>query len=532
VTYADGSSTTYTYDAGNRLTQITDSVSGTITRTYDGLNRLTSETTPQGSVSYTYDAAGRRASMTVAGQPTTNYAYDDMNRLTQITQGSSVVSFGYDAASRRTSLTLPNGILINYGYDAASRVTSITYKQGTTVLGDLIYGYDSAGNHTNLGGSWARTGIPQAVSSTNYNSANHQLTFDDKTLTYDTNGNLKTITDGTGTTIYSWSARNQLNSISSPAVNANFVYDGFGRREKKTINGSLTEFFYDGINPVQETSGTTVLANTLSGLGIDEFLTRTDVIAATTNQFLADALGSAIALADSTGSPQTEYTYEPFGKVTATGASMNNPLQYTERENDGTGLYYYRARYYSPEMKRFVSEDPIEFYGGDVNLYAYVGNNPLNFVDQLGLSRKDCGSINILIGSGFSAILGGGVEGAAGVIINRDDIGIFSSLGGGYPGQPGGGINVSAEFLLFGYITGNPRGWTTNYNYVVGPLSVTVFTDPATKQKLGGTIGFGPIFGPIPIGASLTQSHSVATVRDLIDYISSNGDRTDPQACR
>ena len=88
---------------------------------------------------------------------------------------------------------------------------------------------------------------------------------------------MTSITDASGTVLYSWNARNQLVGISGPTVSANFVYDGIGRREKKTINGSLTEFLYDGVNPVQETSGATVLANMLTGFEIDEFLTRTDV---------------------------------------------------------------------------------------------------------------------------------------------------------------------------------------------------------------------------------------------------------------
>lgn len=171
VTYHDTSTTAYTYDKGNRLLQVNDSVAGVITRTYDGLDRLTSETTFQGSVSYTYDAANRRATMTVSGQPIVNYTYDNANRLTQMTQGSSVVQFGYDNANRRTTLTLPNEVLVEYTYDSASRITNIAYKQnGTTLLGDLTYEYDKAGNRTKIGGSFARTGIPQAVSTTNYNA--------------------------------------------------------------------------------------------------------------------------------------------------------------------------------------------------------------------------------------------------------------------------------------------------------------------------------------------------------------------------
>ena len=151
--------------------------------------------------------------MTVAGQPTINYTYDNANRLTQITQGTSTVTFTYDNANRRTSVTLPNGILVEYAYDAASRVTGINYKQGATVLGNLTYEYDKAGNRTKIGGSWARSGLPQTTSTTSYNAANQQLTFGDKTLTYDNNGNLTSITDASGATLYTWNARNQLTGI-------------------------------------------------------------------------------------------------------------------------------------------------------------------------------------------------------------------------------------------------------------------------------------------------------------------------------
>jgi RHS repeat-associated protein len=438
VTYADSSTTTYTLDKGNRLTQVVDSIAGTITRAYDGLNRMTSETTPQGSVSYTYDAAGRRTSMTVFGQTAVNYTYDNANRLTQITQGSSTVTYTYDAAGRRTSLTLPNDVLVEYAYDNASRLTSITYKQnGTTLLGDLTYEYDKNGNRTKTGGSFARTGLPQAVASTAYNAANHQTTFDNKTLTYDNNGNLLTSTDPGGTTTYTWNARNQLTGISDPSVSATFVYDGLGRREKKTINSNVTEFLYDGLNPVQETSGATILANVLPGLGIDEFLTRTDVVAGVTSNFLTDALGSALALADSAGAVQISYTYEPFGKTTATGASNTNPFQYTGRENDGTGLYYYRARYYQPALQRFISEDPISIQWAiltqqalrefpsdaeteedvllpwevDSHPFSYVLNSPTNFTDPTGeITPVGAAAVGCLIGGGLSVgadVLGG-----------------------------------------------------------------------------------------------------------------------------
>jgi RHS repeat-associated protein len=252
------------------------------------------------------------------------------------------------------------------------------------VLGNLTYTYDATGNRTQVGGTWARTGIPSSITTTNYDAANRQLTFGDKTLTYDNNGNLTSILDASGTTLYTWNARNQLGEMSGSGTNANFVYDGLGRREKKTINGSLTEFLYDGVNPVQETSGATVLANILSGLNVDEFFARNDLPAATTSLFLPDALGSALALTDPAGSVQTEYSYEPFGKTSVTGVFDNNSYQFTGRENDGTGLSYYRARYYHPTLQRFIAEDPIDFLGGDVNLYAYLWNSPVDLIDPTG----------------------------------------------------------------------------------------------------------------------------------------------------
>jgi RHS repeat-associated protein len=414
ATYADASTTTYTYDKGNRLTQIVDSISGTLTRTYDGLDRLTSETTPQGAVAYTYDAAGRRASMTALGQSTVSYSYDDANRLTQITQDASIVTFTYDAAGRRTSLTLPNGVIVEYSYDKASRLTELKYKNGAVDLGNLTYFYDKAGNRNKVGGTFARTGLPDAITSATYDNANRQTVLGGKTMAFDLNGNLTTITEGGSTTTHTWNARNQLTAMSGPGVSASFVYDGLGRREKKTINGSLTEFLYDGINPVQETAGATVLANILPGLNVDEFMSRTDVVAGTTSHFLSDALGSILALTDASGTVQTEYTYEPFGKPTISGALDTNSFQYTGRENDGTGLYHYRARYYHPDFQRFIAEDHLNLsqaqlwlqgagtalYGNDLrksiflnpktlNGYNYALNNSLRYGDPSGLWYVD-----------------------------------------------------------------------------------------------------------------------------------------------
>lgn len=253
---------------------------------------------------------------------------------------------------------------------------------GSNTLGNLTYAYDLAGRRTGVGGSYARTNAPLAASPATYNVNNQLTQWKGASLTYDGNGNLT----GDGTNTYTWNARNQLVAISG-GVSASFQYDPFGRRVSKTIGGT-TQFLYDGANPVQEISGTTASANLLTG-GVDEYFQRTDSAGA--RNFLTDALGSTLALADSSGTLQTQYTFEPFGNTLVTGTATTNSFAYTGRELDPTGLYFYRARYYSPVLQRFMGEDPIGFSGG-TNLYAYAGNNPVSYRDPSGLCRDLGGS--------------------------------------------------------------------------------------------------------------------------------------------
>jgi RHS repeat-associated protein len=359
------------------MRQTADSITGAISRAYDGLDGLTTEATPQGSVSNGYDAASRRISMAVSGQAVVSYSYDNANRVTQIAQGAANVGFTYDSDSRRTSLTLTNGVTMSYSYDVASQLLGIKYQLGNAVLGNLTYGYDLAGRRTSVGGSYGQTNLPSPLASASYNADNQLTQFGAGNLTYDLNGNLTS----DGTNIYTWDARNHLVSISG-AISASFQYDPFDRRVSKTIGAATTQYLYDGANPVQELSGGSPTANLLTGLGADEYFQRTDANGPA--NFLTDALGSTIALTGPAGNTLAQYTYDPYGNTTVTGSS-SNPYQYTRRENDGTGLYYYRERYYDPTKGRFISEDPSQFDGG-VNFYAYASNNPVDGADPFGLT--------------------------------------------------------------------------------------------------------------------------------------------------
>ena len=215
-----------------------------------------------------------------------------------------------------------------------------------------------------------------------------------KNMTYDEKGNLLSLTNSCGTTNYTWDARNRLVGINGfntdcSALSASFKYDALGRRIERTVNGRTIQYLYDGLDIVQEIENSAVYANYIRTLNIDEPLARVKADG-TVRYYQQDALGSVIALTDGVGAIKTQYTYDPFGGATITGETSDNPFQYTGRENDGTGLYYYRARYYSPELHRFISEDPIGL-GGGINVYAYVGNSPIIRIDPLGLyGTNDC----------------------------------------------------------------------------------------------------------------------------------------------
>lgn len=380
---------TYTWDAGNRLIQAVDTQDGTITRGYDGLDRLVSEAGPRGSVSYAFDANGRRTRLSIPGQADVTYTYDDANRLTGITKGTDQVGFAYDAAGRRTTLTLPGGIAATYTYDAAGQLAGIVYSRAGVTIGDLAYQYDMAGRRIQESGSLARRTMPAAVANSTYDVANRLTSWNGATLAYDANGNLTS--DGSRT--YTWDSRNRLKTISGAAT-ASFGYDAFGRRGSATASGSTTSFLYDGPNISQELTGASVKATVVGGLGLDEIFRRTDALGP--RSFLTDGLGSTLTLSDDSGAARTQYRYDPYGATVASGDASSNSFQYTGRENDGTGLYYYRARYYNPSLGRFISEDPIGLEGGP-NLYVYVGNDPINLVDSTG----EFAFVPVLIGIGL-----------------------------------------------------------------------------------------------------------------------------------
>jgi RHS repeat-associated protein len=323
------------------------------------------------------------------------------NRLTNVVQGTTSASLFYDDAGRRTKLTLPNGVNVLYAYDIASRLTNITYQAAVT--NQIAYRYDQAGNRVAQSSQLSVFSLPSSVSTSSYNAANQQLVFGSYNLLYDAAGNVTNIVSGTSTNRLYWNARNQLTNVGA-AVSAAFVYDGLGRRVTRTVSAVTEKYLYDGLDTIltKDSSGS-IVTRYFRGLAIDEPWQRIDVASKAQNNtnrvYLADALGSIVALTDPNKAIQTEYDYQPFGATSTTGQYNRNSYRFTAREDDGTGLYYYRYRYYHPALGRFIAEDPLRFAGGDYNLYANVWNDPITFRDPLGLWGVQFGNTNLGAGN-------------------------------------------------------------------------------------------------------------------------------------
>jgi RHS repeat-associated protein len=193
-----------------------------------------------------------------------------------------------------------------------------------------------------------------------------------------------------------WDSQQRLTQVQTPELTATYRYDLLGRRVQRQITKpgqppETTHYVYDGLQAVAEIRPQQSSTSFLTGLNLDEMLARvTTLNGNTTTQtrtYLTDALGSVMAQTQDNQSTLAGYSYSPYGHTQSTGNTEGDSVQYTAREHDANGLYYYRARYYDPVLKRFISEDPIGLQGGSLSFYAYVNGDPVSWTDPTGLAN-------------------------------------------------------------------------------------------------------------------------------------------------
>ncbi len=431
--------TTYTqnssYDANGNVLVFRMRSGNTVTNTFDVLNRLSTKSpTGQPVVTNTYDLAGRLIKVStpvVAGEPTSgdfqyffdtagrfyqeqypdtktvthvldangnrtkttwpdgyfiDRVFDQLNRLTDIRlngSGSSSLHFDYDALSRRSGLTYGASVASAfYSFGTANDVTALAQSWlGSSVA--FAYGYDDTGRLVNQAASDAQFAWHSVAGGTgSYGTAsnlNLYPTVGGVSQTYNTNGCLT----GDGTWTFSYDSENRLTAASMAGVTASYLYDPAHRQGQKNVGGVKTRYIYDGWQRIADYDGATgTLQNRfVYGTSLDEPLLQVSA-AGVVSYFHHDRIGNVIATSDSSGAVTNRYKYSPYGESPGiAGTSFGFQGQ---RYDSETGLYYFKHRQYSAKLGRFLQPDPIGYRAG-MNLYAYVGNDPLDHTDPYGL---------------------------------------------------------------------------------------------------------------------------------------------------
>ncbi|MFM6623632.1 MAG: RHS repeat domain-containing protein, partial [Dolichospermum sp.] len=426
----------YSYDKVGNVLSVVDTINniagGNNSYTYDALNRLTKLTQSGNNVSdkrvdFAYNSLGQYTSINRYANLTgtqlvngTTYTYDSLNRLTNLnhSNGTNNVAFYnyvYDAASRITKITDIDGTT-DYTYDKRAQLTGANHSNANNP--DESYSYDANGNR-----------ITSSIHGTGYvtGKGNRLLSDGKYNYEYDNEGNLTKQTEiATGKVQeLTWDYRNRLvafvdkDATGKETQRVEFTYDALNRRIAKAVDTNpqdttppvVRQFIYDGQNVLLEfvdsdgagANQPVLDTRYLHGAGVDQVLAQES--AGNVEWHLTDHLGTVRDLVNNSGAVVNHFVYDSFGQVISeSNPAVDTRYLFTGREFDQEiGLYYYRARYYDANTGRFLSEDPIGFNSEDTNLYRYVKNSPINFIDPNGKEALTIGGVLVAGGTAAAA---------------------------------------------------------------------------------------------------------------------------------
>ena len=413
----------FTYDLNGNLTSYDDTETSAA-YTYDDLNRKTGEAINYGTftkdlsysypnnweqtftgpdnvtLTHKYDAAGRLNTITIPGQGDIAYSTYEWNSPTEITlPGGSSTDYTYDALWQVNAITSvdPGSVDImtrNYVYTNEGNITTKATEHGTytytydelyrltgavnPTVTDETYTYDDLGNRLTsaaVTGNWA------------YNLNNELESYGGTMLTYDSNGNIATKMIASVDTRYIYDVGDRMTEVKddSGVVFAAYYYDPFGRRLWKNTGSGRTYYHYSDEGLIGEYDSNGVEIKTYgyamgSQWGTNPLFQK---VGTTYYWYHNDHQGTPQKMTDTTGTVVWSATYDSFGKTTIGTETITNNLRFPGQYYDTeTGLHYNWNRYYDPETGRYMRVDPV---GEGLNLYLYVQNNPLKYIDPKGL---------------------------------------------------------------------------------------------------------------------------------------------------
>ena len=384
-------------------------------------------------------------------------------------------------------------------YTTMSQIATFGHTwNGSSLL--LTYTYNKDHQRSKLvanDNTYLPAGLAPASTSYTTNALNQYTAVGATTYSYDGRGNLT----GNGVWTFGYDTENRLVSASKSGASISYAYDALGRRLSKTVNGVTTSWASYGNREIAEYQGTgtpVLQSRTVFGPGLDEPIASISPANVRTYLF-QDALGSVIALANASGQVTEKYAYTAYGLNTVIGSGTSAYRYAGRRFEPETGLYYNRARAYSPALGRFLQTDPIGTEGG-INLYAYCANAPLNCTDPLGLWSLDADLVLLGLSIGIGEKSGqafwnfrAGLVGAGVSYNSSADIPIGPS--GVYPGE-------------CSYCDVRSISWDTTVARLgaqIGPMNISLFNDQFSlnvseygkngflqAEKTQGNLGFSP----------------------------------------
>ena len=385
---------------------------------YDALGRINKRIQDNFATNYKYKTIGLLEEISASFLPTITYGYDNGQRLQTVRADNKTYTYDYYDDGMVKSVTYPTttkGILkTEYTYDNMNRVKTILTKIGSTVVDSLSYTYDENGNIT----TETRNSVTTTYTYDNLNRLKTAEYGDGNIITYeyDSRNNIEKEYDTFGNVkIYSYDNKNRLIRVTVNGNvtdeytytdngevlthnNTSYTYDEWNRLVNFTDeNGTVHYYKYD-VDGLRTQKDNTTYITDLQGRVIAE----TDENGNATAQiiyghkplarkmngqwyyYIYNGHGDVIGMIDQNGDVKNSYSYDAWGKIRSKTETVENPIRYCGEYFDSeTGNIYLRARYYDPNVRRFISEDPVEDGG---NWYVYAGNNPIRFIDPSGLS--------------------------------------------------------------------------------------------------------------------------------------------------